>query len=83
MSSFPERNPMVVFTKYSPYLVVDVTDCKDADGKPVAMQPVTSLCRCGQSAHKPFCDKTHKSIRLAASEEARSDGGAVDDRGTA
>ena len=62
MSSFPERNPMVVFTKYSPYLVVDVTDCKDADGKPVAMQPVTSLCRCGQSSSKPYCDETHSRI---------------------
>jgi CDGSH-type Zn-finger protein len=53
---------MVVFTKYSPYLVVDVEDCRDADGKPVAMQPVISLCRCGQSAGKPYCDGTHSRI---------------------
>jgi CDGSH-type Zn-finger protein len=57
-----EPLPMVVFTKYSPYLVVDVRDCTDEEGKPVAMQPVTSLCRCGQSAHKPYCDGTHSRI---------------------
>ena len=62
MSSAPDRVPLVVFTKYSPYLVVDVEDCRDAEGRPVAMQPVTSLCRCGRSAAKPYCDGTHSRI---------------------
>jgi CDGSH-type Zn-finger protein len=59
MSNAPDRRPLVVFTKYSSYLVVDVEDCRDAEGKPVAMQPVTSLCRCGQARNKPFCDGSH------------------------
>lgn len=53
---------MVVFTKYTPYLVVAVSDCRDPDGRPVAMQPVTALCRCGRSAGKPYCDGTHSRI---------------------
>ncbi len=27
-----------------------------------------ALCRCGRSAHKPFCDGTHKQIDFSAEE---------------
>jgi CDGSH-type Zn-finger protein len=62
MKDAPELRPMVVFTRYTPYLVVDVPDCRDAEGRPVAMQPVTALCRCGRSSGKPYCDGTHSRI---------------------
>jgi CDGSH-type Zn-finger protein len=34
----------------------------DADGRPfgLAGRSKVTLCRCGQSANKPFCDSTHK-----------------------
>ena len=34
----------------------------DQEGKPfgLAGRTVVSLCRCGQSARKPFCDSAHK-----------------------
>lgn len=36
----------------------------DQDGKPfgLAGRTVVSLCRCGHSANKPFCDGTHGKI---------------------
>jgi CDGSH-type Zn-finger protein len=33
-------------------------------------KPVVALCRCGQSARKPFCDGTHKTCGFAAVELA-------------
>ncbi|HEY2955261.1 MAG TPA: CDGSH iron-sulfur domain-containing protein [Candidatus Eisenbacteria bacterium] len=34
----------------------------DQEGRPFGLAGRTrvSLCRCGQSANKPFCDSTHK-----------------------
>ncbi len=34
----------------------------DPEGKPygLAGRTTVSLCRCGQSKNKPFCDSTHK-----------------------
>jgi CDGSH-type Zn-finger protein len=40
----------------------------DQDGKPfgLAGRTVVSLCRCGQSANKPFCDGTHARVGWAS-----------------
>ncbi len=33
-------------------------------------KPLLALCRCGQSAKKPFCDGTHKTCGFHAEETA-------------
>ncbi len=45
----------------------------DADGRPfgLAGRTVVSLCRCGQSANKPFCDGTHAKVGFESSCPAR------------
>jgi CDGSH-type Zn-finger protein len=45
----------------------------DQDGKPFDLSGRTtiSLCRCGQSSDKPFCDGTHKTCGFESSVEAR------------
>jgi CDGSH-type Zn-finger protein len=34
----------------------------DADGTVIKETSEAFLCRCGQSANKPFCDGTHKKV---------------------
>jgi len=44
----------------------------DADGKTYDLsgKPAFSLCRCGGSTNKPFCDGTHSRIGFQAAEAA-------------
>lgn len=42
-----------------PYLVQGGAKVVDPTGTLIKEGPVLALCRCGQSASKPFCDGTH------------------------
>jgi len=44
----------------------------DADGNPFDLtgKPAFSLCRCGGSVNKPFCDGTHSKIGFQGAEMA-------------
>ena len=46
---------------------------KDAQGQEfdLAGRPAISLCRCGASANKPFCDGAHKNARFESSVKAK------------
>lgn len=49
----------VEVTKNGPLLVHGNIILKDKHGNESERAKVTALCRCGQSANKPFCDGTH------------------------
>ncbi|MCI0403202.1 MAG: CDGSH iron-sulfur domain-containing protein [Acidobacteria bacterium] len=44
----------------------------DLDGNEwdVSAKPAFSLCRCGHSANKPFCDGSHKTVGFVAEDTA-------------
>jgi len=46
---------------------------KDAQGNAFDLsgREAISLCRCGQSANKPFCDGTHNKVGFQSQIEAR------------
>lgn len=45
-----------------PYMVIGDFELVDGEGKKLKIDAGQSvqLCRCGQSANKPFCDDSHK-----------------------
>ena len=45
-----------------PYIVKGGAKVVDAEGKEIDTKDTVALCRCGQSANKPFCDGTHNKI---------------------
>ncbi|MDG6220538.1 MAG: CDGSH iron-sulfur domain-containing protein [Candidatus Thermoplasmatota archaeon] len=61
--------PEVVFTQYTPYVVAGVKVLKNSNGKELKAKAVMTLCRCGQSKYKPFCDGTHSSIGFVGSKK--------------
>ena len=55
-----------------PYLITGPIRIVDPDGKEFRVERETvALCRCGQSANKPFCDGTHGKVGFQAAEKAQ------------
>jgi CDGSH-type Zn-finger protein len=82
--------PSVTCAPDGPYLVAGVSLAWRSPVETAAGEPITwvsgpdldagdsfALCRCGQSARKPFCDGTHKQVGFDGTEHAD---GSYDDR---
>jgi CDGSH-type Zn-finger protein/uncharacterized Fe-S cluster protein YjdI len=52
--------------KNGPLMVEGSLEICSASGRTISRETKTWLCRCGQSANKPFCDGTHKKIGFTA-----------------
>lgn len=63
----------IVFTKYGPYTVVDVPIYNEK-GVILETPRVYSLCRCGESKNKPFCDGTHGEIGFIGERNLKTPG---------
>ncbi len=55
-----KKRPQIVFTKNTPYMVVDVDKIMDKKGNMHYAFPVTPLCRCGKTNKQPYCDGAHE-----------------------
>lgn len=48
--------------KNGPYVVKDIQTFTNSHQQQLPLKPVMTLCRCGHSSGKPFCDGTHGKI---------------------
>ncbi|HEY1462481.1 MAG TPA: CDGSH iron-sulfur domain-containing protein [Terriglobales bacterium] len=65
----------ITIRKNGPYRVEapeGTIELMDADGNKFDLtgKPAFSLCRCGASVNKPFCDGTHSKVGFLAAEAA-------------
>lgn len=75
-----EGEVVITVRENGPYLVEGPVRIVDADGNEhdISAKKRVSLCRCGGSTKKPFCDGTHSKIGFQAAERAvrEAEGGA-------
>ena len=57
-----ETKTTIQCVENGPYMVKGPVALKGEKGESIATTVVTSLCRCGGSKSKPFCDGTHSQI---------------------
>ncbi|MFQ5703552.1 MAG: CDGSH iron-sulfur domain-containing protein [Gemmatimonadales bacterium] len=55
----------IQISKNGPYHVKGAVEIRDASGNVVESGDEMWLCRCGESANKPFCDGSHKKAGFA------------------
>ena len=55
----PQRPPMVTVTDHGPYAIIGGIELLGVDFGAGASKEHYTLCRCGASKNKPFCDGSH------------------------
>jgi CDGSH-type Zn-finger protein len=67
-----ESNVTISLRPNGPLRVEGPIKLINTDGKEIDLtgKPAISLCRCGGSTNKPFCDGTHSKIGFQAAEAA-------------
>ncbi len=54
-----QKIPKIIILPSGPIIAVDVPTIENLQGTAYASKSVTTLCRCGDSTNKPFCDGAH------------------------
>lgn len=55
--------PLIITPEHGPLYTVDMKHLVGSSGNNIDIPPVASLCRCGASENKPFCDGSHIKIK--------------------
>ncbi|MDQ0350789.1 CDGSH-type Zn-finger protein [Alkalibacillus filiformis] len=59
-----DQKPIIQVRDNGSILVKGDVTLLDAEGNEYETKPAFSLCRCGASSNKPFCDGSHKQIEF-------------------
>ena len=74
-----KRKPVITVLENGPYIVRGLEHFKDSEGRELPVQPAMSLCRCGASRNKPYCDGTHTKIGFAGEKDPNRVSGKVNE----
>ena len=64
-----KRKPTITVVKNGPYIVRGLEQFRDSAGRELPAQLTMSLCRCGASKNKPYCDGSHTKIGFAGEKD--------------
>ena len=70
MSTTDNALPSIEIRENGSFLAKGVQSMVTQEGKSIETKEKFSLCRCGHSSNKPFCDATHKSIGFSGKRES-------------
>ena len=62
MNQDPPKRASITPLKNGPLKVSGLQHFSNSRGEAIAVKPTSTLCRCGASKRKPFCDGTHKAV---------------------
>lgn len=62
--------PQITLVPNGPFAVRGVVQVQQPDGTVVSHRGRATLCRCGASENKPFCDNSHRRVGFSTSDEA-------------
>lgn len=66
----PESKGTITIRPNGPYRVEGGVPLEGPDGAAYEPKPAYSLCRCGESKNKPYCDKSHQECGFIGTESA-------------
>ena len=64
-----KQKPTITVVKNGPYIVKGLEHFKDSKGREIPPRPVMSLCRCGASKNKPYCDGSHAKLGFVGAKD--------------
>jgi CDGSH-type Zn-finger protein len=79
----PEEKGTITIRPNGPYRVEGGVPLEGPEGQPYELKPAYSLCRCGKSSNKPYCDTTQKECGFVGTETAAPDASAESRAGEA
>jgi len=62
--------PVIEIKDHGPYQISGKFQLIDGDGNKYETESDISLCRCGRSGNKPFCDGTHDEVDFTSAPRA-------------
>ena len=71
-NGWDEKKTTIQCVENGPYMVKGPVVLKGDKGEPVTTTAVMSLCRCGGSKSKPFCDGTHSRIGFRSNKSGQA-----------